>query len=201
MRPYPIISADSHFTEPADLWQRYIEPEFRDRAPACRSTASTPMWSCATAVSMFPVGVMHGVRWKGGETPTDGRYADIPASGWRGRGPHRRHRTRRRARRGAVSHSGHALLHHRRRRPSPAQCSRAYNTFAADFCREHPDRFKAVAVIPLDDLGQAIDELHRAHGARARRGHDLGHARRQPPPITTRATTRSGPPPKSSTCR
>lgn len=26
-----IIDADSHFMEPLDLWQRYIEPEFRDR--------------------------------------------------------------------------------------------------------------------------------------------------------------------------
>jgi len=27
-----VISADSHVMEPADLWQRYLEPEFRDRA-------------------------------------------------------------------------------------------------------------------------------------------------------------------------
>jgi predicted TIM-barrel fold metal-dependent hydrolase len=42
-------------------------------------------------------------------------------------------------------------------------CVRAYNTFAADFCRQKPDRFKAVAVITLDDLDAAITEMHRAH--------------------------------------
>ena len=26
-----IIDADSHFMEPLDLWQRYIEPQYRDR--------------------------------------------------------------------------------------------------------------------------------------------------------------------------
>mgnify|MGYP002831029633 CR=1 FL=1 len=27
-----IIDADGHINEPADLWDRYLEPEFRDRA-------------------------------------------------------------------------------------------------------------------------------------------------------------------------
>ena len=27
-----VIDCDSHVMEPADLWQRYLEPEFRDRA-------------------------------------------------------------------------------------------------------------------------------------------------------------------------
>ncbi len=28
----PIIDADGHVLEPADTWERYIDPEFRDRA-------------------------------------------------------------------------------------------------------------------------------------------------------------------------
>ena len=27
-----VIDCDSHVMEPADLWQRYLEPRFRDRA-------------------------------------------------------------------------------------------------------------------------------------------------------------------------
>ena len=30
---YPIISADSHITEPPDTYSKHIEPKFRDRAP------------------------------------------------------------------------------------------------------------------------------------------------------------------------
>jgi hypothetical protein len=31
--PYPgAIDADGHILEPPDLWERYIDPQFRDRA-------------------------------------------------------------------------------------------------------------------------------------------------------------------------
>ncbi len=32
-RAYNVIDADGHILEPLDLWDRYIEPKFRDRAP------------------------------------------------------------------------------------------------------------------------------------------------------------------------
>jgi len=34
-RPYNVIDADGHVLEPLDLWERYIDPAFRDRAPRC----------------------------------------------------------------------------------------------------------------------------------------------------------------------
>lgn len=160
MRPYPVISADSHFTEPPDLWQRYVEPRYRDRAPKVEHREHTDVVMCDGGV-MFPVGVMHGVRWKGGETPTDGRYADIPASGYNVD-----------ARIADIELDG---IHAEVLYPTVAMrfftiedaelamvCSRSYNTFAAEFCAARPDRFKAVAVVPLDDLSAALDELHRA---------------------------------------
>ena len=30
---YRVVDADAHVIEPADLWERYIDAEFRDRAP------------------------------------------------------------------------------------------------------------------------------------------------------------------------
>jgi hypothetical protein len=30
---FKLIDAEMHVMEPVDLWQRYIDPEFRDRAP------------------------------------------------------------------------------------------------------------------------------------------------------------------------
>ncbi len=30
---YNVIDADGHILEPLDLWDKYIEPKFRDRAP------------------------------------------------------------------------------------------------------------------------------------------------------------------------
>src|SRR4051794_15778586 len=33
MVEYNIVDADGHLLEPPDLWERYIDPKFRDRAP------------------------------------------------------------------------------------------------------------------------------------------------------------------------
>jgi predicted TIM-barrel fold metal-dependent hydrolase len=161
MRPYPIISADSHFTEPADLWLTRIDPEFRERAPHVEVQAHTDVVVCDGA-PMFPVGVMHGVRWKGGETPTDGRYDDIPPSGWEV-AP----RLAEIERDGVFAEVLYPTVAMRFFTIEDTRfadaCNRAYNTFAADFCRQRPDRFKAIAVIGLDDIDLAITELHRAH--------------------------------------
>ena len=35
---FRLIDAEMHVMEPVDLWQRYIDPEFKDRAP-CRLSA------------------------------------------------------------------------------------------------------------------------------------------------------------------
>src|SRR5260370_41384485 len=32
-RAYNVIDADGHILEPLDLWDKYIDPAFRDRAP------------------------------------------------------------------------------------------------------------------------------------------------------------------------
>src|SRR3954454_11950699 len=32
-RTYNVIDADGHILEPLDLWDRYMDPKFRDRAP------------------------------------------------------------------------------------------------------------------------------------------------------------------------
>src|SRR4051794_25247923 len=32
-RAYNVIDADGHILEPLDLWDKYMEPKFRDRAP------------------------------------------------------------------------------------------------------------------------------------------------------------------------
>src|SRR5437764_15040342 len=32
-RAYNVVDADGHILEPLDLWEKYMEPAFRDRAP------------------------------------------------------------------------------------------------------------------------------------------------------------------------
>jgi predicted TIM-barrel fold metal-dependent hydrolase len=158
-RDFPILSADSHFTEPGDLWLRTIDPEFRARAPHVVRQEESDVLVCDGA-PMFPVGVLHGVRYKGGDVPLQGRYEDIPASSYE---PEARLRDL------AVDGVSAEVLY-----PTIAMrfftiedpafgaaCVRAYNSFAADFCAYDPDRFKAIGVILLDDMDAAVAELHR----------------------------------------
>ena len=32
-RAYNVVDADGHILEPLDLWEKYMDPKFRDRAP------------------------------------------------------------------------------------------------------------------------------------------------------------------------
>ena len=32
-RTYNVVDADGHILEPLDLWDQYMDPQFRDRAP------------------------------------------------------------------------------------------------------------------------------------------------------------------------
>src|SRR5260370_17531374 len=34
-RSYKVMDGDGHVLEPLDLWEKYIDPAFRDRAPRC----------------------------------------------------------------------------------------------------------------------------------------------------------------------
>ncbi len=144
---------------------------------------------------MFPVGVLHGVRYKGGDVPLQGRYEDIPASSYAARGPPARPGRRRRQRRGALPNHCHAVLHDRGRclrrgvrarlqqlrrrllrlRPRPVQGHRRHPA------RRHGRRRRRVAPV---------------QGPRARRRHDRCPPRRGAPLPRRAATTRSGPPPK-----
>jgi predicted TIM-barrel fold metal-dependent hydrolase len=154
-----VISADSHFTEPQDLWLRYIEPAWRDRAPHVEHRPETDVFVCDTG-EMFPVGMIHGVRYKGGDVKLEGRYDDVPPSGWDPA-----------ARLAAMAQDGVSaeVLY-----PTIAMrfytiedvglanaCIRAYNTWAADFCRAEPQRFRGIGMVTLDDVDSACAEVRR----------------------------------------
>jgi predicted TIM-barrel fold metal-dependent hydrolase len=160
IRDYPVISADSHFTEPRDLWEKYIDDEFRDRAPRVVSETDHDIITCDGA-PMFPVGVFHGVRYKVGDVQWHGRYDDIPKSSY---DPAERLKD-------LALDGVHAEVLY----PTIAMrffaiedvrfataCVNAYNSFAAEFSRFDPTRFRPVCMIILDDLDAAIAELHRA---------------------------------------
>ncbi len=154
-----IISADAHVTEPADLWINYIEPAYRDRAPHIEAQEATDIWVCETG-TMFPVGVMHGVRYKGGEVRNDGRWDEVPASGYNpdARIPEMEMD-------GIDAEFVYPTVAMRfftiEDVPFGEACLRAYNNWIVDFCKPHPNRFKACGIVMLEDIERAVAEVHR----------------------------------------
>ena len=158
-RTFPLISADSHFTEPADLWLNHIDPQYRSRAPHVEAQADTDVFVCDT-VEMFPVGIVHGVRYKGGDVQLKGRYADVPRSGYEPAA-----RIADVDRDGVAAEVLYPTIAMRffaiEDRDFAKACIRAYNTWSADFCRSAPERFRGVGIIQLDNMDDAVEEMGR----------------------------------------
>ena len=48
-RAYNVVDADGHILEPFDLWERYMDPAFRDRAPRIVKDNATAVITARTA--------------------------------------------------------------------------------------------------------------------------------------------------------
>ena len=44
MSDYKMLSSDSHVVEPPDLWEKRIDPKFRDRAPYLAHEEDGDQW-------------------------------------------------------------------------------------------------------------------------------------------------------------
>jgi predicted TIM-barrel fold metal-dependent hydrolase len=156
-----IISADSHVTEPADLWSNYIDPAYRDRAPHIERREETDVVVCDTASMVMSIGLLHGARYAWGESPNPkGRYDDIPTTGWDAA-----------ARIPEIEADG---VHSEFVYPTVAMyfwsiedvafgeaCFRAYNDWLVDFCRPLSARFKGCGMVMLEDVDRGMAELRR----------------------------------------
>ena len=165
-RTYNVIDSDGHVLEPVDLWQRYIDPAYRDQAPKyfIDERGKEMMWFLGRAFPGFDgigsAGAIDVVRGgkdsvkdmkytegrKGGFDP-HARIADLDLDGidavflyptmglWMG----------------AVEDPKFA-----------AACFRAYNRWLADYCKPYPDRLFGVAMLPMQSVEFAIEEMRFA---------------------------------------
>jgi predicted TIM-barrel fold metal-dependent hydrolase len=171
-RTYNIIDADGHILEPVDIWEKYIDPAYRDRAPKMIiDTDGKERLLVEGKVLGSPkgMGVIGGIGSRDGKVDESMKYVQGRPGGF---DPH--------ARipdmdldgidaaflypsiglfSGAVQDPGLAA----------AMC-RAYNRWLADYCKPYPDRLFGVAMLPMQSIPMAIEEMRRAQRAR--------HARR-----------------------
>ncbi len=81
---YPIISADSHITEPPDTYTAHIDPSFRDRAPRMVD-GGDEVGDVFEVDGMRPIvlGLVAAAGKPASEIRVKGeRFADLHRSGW-----------------------------------------------------------------------------------------------------------------------
>lgn len=169
---FPVFDGDSHVVEPPAVWEHYLTPEYRTlgRHALWRQEGATTSYLKINGETfrdtMNPNLPRHalwrpGMTWdaigeldatvrhpktEGASDPT-ARLADMDAMGvdqtllyptWFAEGFH--------------------LVHD----PDVAYAlARAYNNWIADFCAAAPDRLFATAMVPLQNVDFAVEELQR----------------------------------------
>src|SRR5215211_5974791 len=127
-----LISADSHVTEPGDLWKTGLPASLRDDAPifADRRREGAAAHSAATMEAARPGGWDPTCRVK--EMAEDGVSGEVlfPTLALR-----------------LYSLENAALQE---------ECFRLYNDWIAEYCREAPDRLFAIGTVAVYDIDHAI---------------------------------------------
>ncbi|MBW2423821.1 MAG: amidohydrolase [Deltaproteobacteria bacterium] len=162
----PAFDADAHFMEPSDFWVRYIEPEWKERAPVGdedRHGLTVDGRLRFPTIKWARIGHLNEV-WAR-------EYGEFEERGWdagaylEGMARHEVDHMALYPSRGLMQVAPWGL--------DPklaAAITRAYNRWAADFVSESGGRLLAVGQLDLRDVDEAIAEARRAvadHGFRA----------------------------------
>ena len=173
-RAYNVIDADGHILEPLDLWDKYIDPAFRDRAPRIvkdeNGKERLVIEEQAVGDGQRGIGRIGAVGARQGVVAADTmEYKDGKPGGF---DPH--------ARIPDMDADGidAAFLY-----PSlglfsgaihdpqlAAATCRAYNRWLADYCKPYPDRLFGVAMLPMQSVDLAIAEMRFARKELGLRG-------------------------------
>ncbi|MBV1878027.1 MAG: amidohydrolase [Pseudomonadales bacterium] len=164
-RDYRIIDSDLHVIEPLGLWRDYIDPEFRDQAPA---PSDVPGAICEVGNYIMPPHIDRperqrawGLRMRNaadrmietrpeekqvmGVTKPEAMLAAMDVEGIDIAVVFR-------------SWASHTIGIDGQDPRFAAALSRAYNRWLADFCAADSARLKVAALIPLHDINCALEE-------------------------------------------
>lgn len=154
---FKIIDADAHFYEPADIWDRYVEPEYFDRRPIVTKLHGKSIFEYAdgktmgamrseTLLSMMEEKFGHAFR---DEWSVESRIKDMDNEGW----DIQVCLPTNASEDGAPDYAEPDVA---------AALCRAYNNWAHEFCSDFPTRLKFTAVVPGQDLLAMAKETRRA---------------------------------------
>ena len=160
---FKILDSDMHLREPADLWDKYMEPEWRARAPKILSSTAR-----SSAMVLIEGKILQGYKpsYRGGIF--DATRIDEEIADYRARGFDAKTQLQAMDREGldvAALYPSIGLGIMMRDDMDPklaAAIARAYNNWLYDFCQTDPKRLKGVAMLPLHDPNEAVKEAQRA---------------------------------------
>src|ERR1700720_3963299 len=164
-RAYNVIDADGHILEPLDLWDKYIDPGFRDRAPRIVKQENGKerliMEEHAVGDGQRGIGRIGAVGARQGIVDDTMEYKDGKRGGF---DPHKRIPDM------DADGIDAAFLYPSlglfsgaiQDPPLAAATCRAYNRWLADYCKPYPDRLFGVAMLPLQSVDLAIGEMRFA---------------------------------------
>ncbi|MGH7056115.1 MAG: amidohydrolase family protein [Stellaceae bacterium] len=163
-----LISADSHVSEPPDLWVERVERQYRERAPrlAIDPPGRKGAYFLYEGFAPHPI----GIGLAAGKSPeelaeflTKGSYADARAGGW-----DPAERLKDNALDGVEADVLYTTLGFRifwlKDAGLQADCFRVYNDWLAQYCRYAPSRMAGLAMISLYDPKAGARELERCAG-------------------------------------
>ncbi len=169
MNESTIFSADSHVSEPGDLWVRRIEKEYQFRAPRLerreRNGRMEDLW-IYEGFPPHPVGVGLGAAARTGPGGSAFReegkgYADAMPGGW-----DPAERVKDMDLDGVEGEVIHTTLGFRlfwlEDPKLQRACFRVYNDWLSEFCNYSPHRLIGVPLISLCDIEEGIEELRRS---------------------------------------
>jgi len=158
-----IMDSDMHVREPADLWEKYMEPEWRDEAPKILGSTAR-----SSAMVLLDGKILKGYSptYRGGifdATRIDAEIADARARGFDG--VSQLNAMDKEGLDVAVMYPSIGLGIMMREEINPklaAAVARAYNNWLYDFCQTDPKRMKGAAMISAHDVTEAVKEAKRA---------------------------------------
>ena len=159
---YPIISADSHVTEPPNTYSDFIDKAFRERAPRMEEVGEV---GDVFVVDGMSRPVLVGLAAAAGKPPEEIRikgtkFAELHRGGW---DPEARMADQKRdgvAAEVIYPTVGMVLCNHSDFDYKKA-CFDAYNRWIAQFCSAHPDRLLGVGQTAMRSPEEGIEDLRQ----------------------------------------
>src|SRR6266571_8941774 len=167
-RAYKVIDADGHILEPIDLWDRYMDPAYREHAPRLiigDNGKERLLVEGKILGNPKGLGRLGAVGARDGSVPADTMmYKDGRPGGF---DPHARIKDMDLdGIDAAFLYPSIGLFSGAVKDPqlAAAMC-RAYNRWLADYCRPYPDRLFGVAMLPMQSIELAVEEMRYARNA------------------------------------